>query len=225
MQKAQTAPATMSDKQAATRALLIVKAIELFAERGLVGVSLRAVGEAAGQRNTAAVHYHFGDRETLLEAALDRVLEAAREPVDHAAARSMGLPVGDPLSPLHAAVGEIFLPILTLPLRLPWGMAAARLLGRIMLGEAAALARELECKTVGDTAEMTRVLRPLLPDMPESVLRARIDLSLLAVVCGLTASAYVEAVECSESPLMPAASQAAMLLDYVAAGLAAQYSS
>jgi AcrR family transcriptional regulator len=43
-------------------------AVLLLAERGLRGVSLREINEAAGQRNTNALHYHFGDREGLLRA-------------------------------------------------------------------------------------------------------------------------------------------------------------
>jgi AcrR family transcriptional regulator len=43
-------------------------AVLLLAERGLRGVSLREINEAAGQRNTNALHYHFGDREGLIRA-------------------------------------------------------------------------------------------------------------------------------------------------------------
>lgn len=214
-------PAT-SERNAATRELLVVKALELFAEKGLVGVSLRAVGEAAGQRNTAAVHHHFGDREALLEAALDRVLAAVREPVDHAEARALGLQIGEPATPLHAATGYAFLPVLTLPARYPeWGMAGACLLARIVLGEAAALARDLETKTLGDTAELVAMLAPLLPHVPETVLRVRLDFATVSIVCGLTATAYLSAVAPVNPPAIPPSAQASLLLDYVTAGLAA----
>lgn len=51
---------------------LLDAAERLFAERGLDRVSLREVAVAAGQRNTSAVHYHFGNRETLLRAVAER---------------------------------------------------------------------------------------------------------------------------------------------------------
>ncbi len=60
---------------------ILVAAERLYAEKGLEGVSLREVGEAAGQRNTAAVHYHFGGREGLVGALFERrfaSLEARR---------------------------------------------------------------------------------------------------------------------------------------------------
>ncbi|MFI5045681.1 MAG: TetR family transcriptional regulator [Acidimicrobiia bacterium] len=50
----------------ATRLLILLKAEELFALRGIAAVPLRDIGAAAGQRNNVAVQYHFGDRETLL---------------------------------------------------------------------------------------------------------------------------------------------------------------
>lgn len=38
----------------------------LFAERGVDGVTVRDIAEAAGQRNHGAVSYHFGSKETLV---------------------------------------------------------------------------------------------------------------------------------------------------------------
>jgi AcrR family transcriptional regulator len=65
----------------ATRKRLLDCAERLFAERGILGVSLREVNAAAGQRNNAALHYHFGDRSGLLRAIAERHLPrlAARQ--------------------------------------------------------------------------------------------------------------------------------------------------
>jgi AcrR family transcriptional regulator len=52
----------------ATRELLIRTAERLFAEWGINAVSLREIGQAAGQRNNAAIEYHFGSRDHLLAA-------------------------------------------------------------------------------------------------------------------------------------------------------------
>jgi AcrR family transcriptional regulator len=43
-----------------------------MAERGIAGVSLNEINTAAGQRNTAALHYHFGGRDGLLRAIMQR---------------------------------------------------------------------------------------------------------------------------------------------------------
>lgn len=55
----------------ATRQALLDAAGRLFADRGPDAVSLAEVNSAARQRNTAAVHYHFGGRDGLLEAVLE----------------------------------------------------------------------------------------------------------------------------------------------------------
>ena len=55
-----------------TRERLLDAAVLLFAERGIRGASLREINEAAGQRNTNALHYHFGDRDGLLRALTAR---------------------------------------------------------------------------------------------------------------------------------------------------------
>lgn len=53
--------------------LAIVRAAEeLFASGGVEGPSLREIARQAGQGNTNAAQYHFGDRDGLLLAVLDR---------------------------------------------------------------------------------------------------------------------------------------------------------
>lgn len=53
------------------RERILLAAERLFAERGVENVSLREVGERAGQRNHSAVQYHFGDKAGLIHALYD----------------------------------------------------------------------------------------------------------------------------------------------------------
>jgi len=53
------------------RLQLILAAECYFALRGFAGTSLKDIQEAAGQRNSSAVHYHFGSRDQLIAAILD----------------------------------------------------------------------------------------------------------------------------------------------------------
>ena len=55
-----------------TRDKLITIGQHLFTEQGVFSVPLRTVIEQAGQKNTSALHYHFGGREGLLNAIIDR---------------------------------------------------------------------------------------------------------------------------------------------------------
>jgi AcrR family transcriptional regulator len=49
---------------------------QLLGDRGLNGASLREISAAAGQGNTAAVHYHFGGKEGLVAAIIMRRRES-----------------------------------------------------------------------------------------------------------------------------------------------------
>ena len=55
-----------------TRERILDAAERLMADRGIAGVSLNEINTAAGQRNTAALHYHFGGRDGLLRAIMQR---------------------------------------------------------------------------------------------------------------------------------------------------------
>ena len=65
-------PATTPDR-------LLDAAARLFAERGVDNVSIAEIVRAAGQRNTSAVHYHFGSRDEILRAVLARHVPAIAE--------------------------------------------------------------------------------------------------------------------------------------------------
>jgi AcrR family transcriptional regulator len=66
-----------------TRARIIRAAEQLFASRGLNSVSLREINRAAGQSNTGAVQYHFGDRDGLVRAVIEKHRQDS-EPRRHA---------------------------------------------------------------------------------------------------------------------------------------------
>lgn len=61
-----------------TKSALLAAALDLFAAGGIDGPSMREITRAAGQRNTAALQYHFGGRPELVAALLDQF----GEPID-----------------------------------------------------------------------------------------------------------------------------------------------
>ncbi len=56
----------------ATRARIVSAAERLFAERGIDATTLAQVNKAANQRNRSAVQYHFGNKEGVIHAILDK---------------------------------------------------------------------------------------------------------------------------------------------------------
>ncbi|MER5388967.1 TetR family transcriptional regulator [Saccharopolyspora sp. NPDC002686] len=86
-----------------TREQLILAAERLFAERGIGEVSLREVGAAAGQRNTSAAQYHFGNKSALIEAIFDHRMRTINEQrLQHLAEMQVERP-DDELRPLLEA--------------------------------------------------------------------------------------------------------------------------
>ncbi len=79
-----------------TKRRLLDAAERLFAERGFEGTSLRALTQAAGTSISAA-HYHFGSKEELLRATLERrvaPMNASRlERLDAAERAAAGAPL------------------------------------------------------------------------------------------------------------------------------------
>lgn len=69
-----------------TRNHLLDVAEQMFGERGVNGVSLREIRLASGARNTAAIQFHFGDREGLVHALtarhMPRIAELQQELYD-----------------------------------------------------------------------------------------------------------------------------------------------
>jgi AcrR family transcriptional regulator len=94
---------------ARTREKLVDAAVELYGSRSIDSVSLREIGVAAGQKNPNALQYHFGDRDGLLQAVVDRHATAVSEirdnyieraaqgewPAGEAAARCLVMPIVD----------------------------------------------------------------------------------------------------------------------------------
>ena len=68
-----------TDRSELTRRQLCLAAETLVATHGIGTATLRAVALAAGQKNTAAVSYHFGTIEELLRAVVDMRLRDTEE--------------------------------------------------------------------------------------------------------------------------------------------------
>ena len=198
-----------------SRDKLLDAAEALFAERGLAAVSLRAINAAAGL-SPAALHYHFGTKEVLVESILLRrmpALMARRGALLDALAVS-----ADP--PDAIAVVDAFLrPLVELLLDEPEaGRRYVRFLARAFAD------RDVDTRFVlarfqEDVVKLDPLLQRALPELPIDLVRVRLG---IAIVTGLHALANADtyAPFSEAAPLSPE-QLSTVLLDFIAGGLGA----
>ena len=92
-----SSPVDANEKREPGRERLLVEAQRIFAEKGYAKASTREICAAAGL-NTAAIHYHFGDKEGLYR-------ETLLAPMRHLTASFVG--IDDPAMPLHRALTRV----------------------------------------------------------------------------------------------------------------------
>jgi AcrR family transcriptional regulator len=80
-----------TERAGTTREAILTAAERLFAEHGVFAVSNRQVSEAAGQRNNAAVGYHFGTKIDLVRAIEQR----HRGPIERLREQMVARALGD----------------------------------------------------------------------------------------------------------------------------------
>jgi len=160
-----------------TRDRLLDEAEALFARAGIAGVTTREIVEAAEQRNTSAVSYHFGSREGLLLAILAR----------------RGGPIDDRRAALRDELGERPpLRDLVACLVVPYASALADPGGRSYLRIVAQLRGRFAVWRVESDAATTKGLARILdeierrPDASAAVRRERV-VALIMVMTGAIA--------------------------------------
>lgn len=170
-----------------TRARIIATAEQLFAAGGEEATSLRAITREAGV-NVAAVHYHFGGRDELLLAVLDRKIgpmNARRlDLLDEAAAA-----YGDPV-PVEALLRAFLRPDLELlaELRASGQVQFCRFIGRAYTQPSAVVASfvDRQFRPVGE--RVFPMLQRAVPEVDPGELQARMRL-VVAMVTVLFATA------------------------------------
>lgn len=157
-----------------TREKLLDTAERLFAEHGLEGVSLRAINAEAGL-SPAALHYHFGSKQVLVEALLERhmpalmarrrqLLDGLEGEPESPTARDVLTALARPLAELLAEGGAA-------------GLRYLRLIQRLQTD------RDLDPRYVvdrfpGGVERLVPLLQTALPELPLGVLQQRLGLAI-----------------------------------------------
>src|SRR5436190_23507353 len=169
--------ATTTDRRRAagqrTRGQLLDAALDLIAEHGEEGVTLRELTDAAGA-NVAAVSYHFGSLKSLRDAAIEHALERYLDAQERAVS-SLG-----PDSTLEALAAAFARPMMGALAAGGRDLAVMRIVARAGLDPPRGWGR-LDARFDEIRAEVLRVLEANVPDVKdrELILRTRFAAGML----------------------------------------------
>lgn len=150
-----------------TREKLLRAAEHLFARHGL-DVPIREIHALAGQRNASAIQYHFGGKDELIDALVER---KAPSPDEMAAVRAdLELRKDDPRSFVEAIVRRIALNLAT-----PESRDFIRFSFHLMNGVSmrTVLAEGTEHHSMAAVYAETELVRQMFPELPERLVRER----------------------------------------------------
>lgn len=105
---------------------LLAVAERLFAQRGVENVALTEIVAASGQKNRSALHYHFGSRDGVLTAVLNRRLA----PINERRERALdALPSSPDLPKIIRATMQALFDVVEAE---PWGADYVAILAQVM---------------------------------------------------------------------------------------------
>jgi len=164
---------------------LVEAAEKLFAERGFDVVSVRDITQAAGG-NVAAVNYHFGSRDGLVEVVMTRYISPVNEE------RLMRLEAAERKWAGNAVPVEEVVDAFVRPLITQVGKSElseklyARLVGRIFGTQCHGMPAEIEAQLVVSIGRFVKVLSKSLPTLAEEDLLWRLHFVIGAMIYMLT---------------------------------------
>ena len=152
------------------RKKLILAGERLIATQGLNGLSLRKVNIEAGQKNTSAALYHFGDKNGLLLAIFDYRLGLANE-------RRLELLANDS-STVRAIIEALIIPDIEVITETEGGSHHARFLA-VMTNYTEFDFGDLYNRPAASSyGKLINALRKLLPKLPDEVFSMRFGLAM-----------------------------------------------
>ncbi len=160
---------------AATRQRLIDTAEALFAERGVDNVTLADIARAAGQKNRNALQYHFGNKDSLIHAVLDK----HRAHIEQQRNRMLDTLEAQSDYSLRDIIAVLVLPVASLLAVKDSGVAYLKLNSQLMAAEHYAELRLARAQTIAEGQRMDALLRARLGHIDASELETR----LLLVDC------------------------------------------
>lgn len=161
----------MTTPHFSTKERILGAAETLFAQHGFAGTSLRQVTSRADV-NLAAVNYHFGSKENLINEVFRRRMDEMSQARLTALAAARALPAAERLQAVLAAFIE---PALALTLDRQGGSAFVRVLARAYAEKNERLRKFLSDNYGHVLREFSKALAECLPDISKEQLYWRLD--------------------------------------------------
>jgi AcrR family transcriptional regulator len=143
----------------------------LFALKGIDAVSIREIVRAAGQSNPSALHYHFGSREALIGALMERRIRALG--VTRGRRFDEWLASSRPLS-VHGLIAMTIDVLAEVVRDEPWGPDYVRVAAQALFSPGFRLRKQIDPSALDSQNRINDALRRLLPDVPARVFEVRI---------------------------------------------------
>ena len=161
---------TAVESGADTKQRLLRAGEQLFARDGIYRARIRDINALAGQRNSSALHYHFGSRDGLANA----IMFGHQAEIDAEVERGLDALEAQGGEPSARAVLTAVVPPMAARLRTASGRDWARIVPQMMPMVSENLRRGAPKPTTPQSNRVLRLLRPALHDLPEILQRERL---------------------------------------------------
>lgn len=171
-----------------TRDKLLFSALALYAAQGIHGVSLRTISAASGSRNSAAVHYHFGNKLGVIQALIRRIHQELGD-----IARERALPQAmQEADDLDSVVRAALLVIAELRTRHPWGEDAIQFMSRLLADADVELSDAINRETGEFYLYADRLLARLLPALDDEARQLRLMFMAVNILHGFAEVGHLQ---------------------------------
>jgi AcrR family transcriptional regulator len=156
-----------------TATALLDVAERLFARQGIAIVSLRQIVIAAGQGNLSAAHYHFGSREGLIRAVVERRMRTI-DAIRHR--RLDAIETAGRADDLQAIIGAAVETLAEVVRGTSWGPDYVRVLAQALFDPDMRLLETTDPSLRSGIERARAMARQLLPTLPQATFDARVGI-------------------------------------------------
>lgn len=206
------------DIKADIRERLLHVAIRLFAEKGIDAVSMRAINTAAGSKNKSAVHYHFGNKEGILEAIFEFIDEKTAPLFDELLTRVEQRSQQQSLS-VPEILMSYYLPLYAIYTEAEIGPHVIKLLSKMMIDSRTEYKNLFNDHFQKHMHRLFELIKKQLPEKNEQILRFQLIHSFMETITGIATIDLMDSTPLGDIRFEHEIDMMSSYLNYVCGGL------